>query len=377
MSQPELILNGSELRHGIAGVNVYLRLLVEALLERPQTLRWSVAVPEPHVGHASFVPREHLLIVPGKSVRGYTLASIVWNARVAAYARRHFPYAVFHSVHHFWSPLAPRKTLITVHDCIEDVEPSVKMKSKRARLHRWLSWRMARRSKAVIAVSEWTKQEAVRLHHLEAAKVKVVHNWVRPECQKPVTPERIVAVRARYGLPEHYIAFVGGYRAHKNVDFLIAAWALARRAGPLPSLVLAGKLPDLTDGGFYCDVRRCIAEAGVEGILTPGSISDEDLPAFYAGADLFVSPSRHEGFGYPVVEAIACGAPVIVSDRSAYPELVPEPHRRFDLTSPDVLASRIQAALAEPKRFCSSLDERFTLAHGKAAYEAVVRAALA
>jgi glycosyltransferase involved in cell wall biosynthesis len=373
--QLDLILNGAELHHGVNGINVYLRLLTEALSRPPETLEWRLAIPRPFAHLGNFLPPEKLLIVEGRDVRGYDARSLYWNYRIASHVLRHHPEAVFHSVFHFWAPLLPRKLVITVHDCIEQIEPSVRPKSAKTRFHRWLSRTTTRRATRIIAISEWTKKQVTHFHQIKPSKISVIYNWVRPACLQPVPAEHVASMRQRYNLPERYIAYVGGYRAYKNVEFLISAWHLARQQQVMPPLVLAGHVPDGTNDGFFCDVRGAITKTGAtsQDIITPGLISDEDLPAFYAGGVLFVAPSRQEGFGYPAVEAMACGLPVLVSDASVYPELVPEEHLRFNLSDPGALAARMQAALAEPLRFKRTVDRRFTEAWGKTEYERLIR----
>jgi glycosyltransferase involved in cell wall biosynthesis len=227
----------------------------------------------------------------------------------------------------------------------------------------------------VIVISNWTKQQVISRYQVAPKKIDVLYNWVRPSCQLPVPAGATAEMRLRYNLPTRYIAYLGGYRAYKNVEFLIAAWDRARQKQPTPPLVLAGVIPDHSQNGFMCDVTGAIAKtgAGPQEILLPGMIADEDLPAFYAGAALFVSPSRQEGFGYPAVEAMACGAPVLVSDASVYPEIIPEEHLRFGLADPAVLAVRIRAALDHPEKYTRTVDCRFTEAYGKTEYERIVR----
>ncbi|MFT3783040.1 MAG: glycosyltransferase family 1 protein [Nibricoccus sp.] len=374
MSSVELILNGAELHHGVSGVNVYLRLLVEALRMPPETINWRVAVPRPCVEHASFVPQERLLVVEGRDVRGYDARSLYWNNLIALHVRRHHPQAVFHSVFHFWSIVRPKKFICTIHDCIELLEPSVRSKSLKSRIHRWLCRSMARRADIAIVISEWTKAQAIRYYRLDPRKAVVLYNWVRPECLRSITSEAVSRVRERYGLPERYIAYVGGYRAYKNVEFLIRAWAEANTDRALPPLVLAGAVPRESNNGFFCDVHGAIKAAGLAGhqVVTPGLVSDEDLPAFYRGATLFVSPSRQEGFGYPAVEAAACGTPVLVSDGSVYSEIFPDSRSRFSLTDTQDLSRRLIEASRGILPPVPQIG-RFTAPAGKPNYERIVR----
>jgi glycosyltransferase involved in cell wall biosynthesis len=207
-------------------------------------------------------------------------------------------------------------------------------------------------------------------------KIELLYNWVRLACQAPVSPEKIALVRERYKLPSRYIAYVGGYRAYKNVEFLMTAWHQARQRQPVPALVLAGHIPRDNEAGCYCDVHGAVGRLGAEAqdVLLPGLIADDDLPAFYAGAALFVSPSRLEGFGYPAAEATACGVPVLVSDESVYPELFPDDRLRFSTQDPAALADRMLSVLAAPHLYIRPIDPRFTEANGKIRYEQIIRA---
>ncbi len=366
-----LILNGSCLRHGFTGVGTYLRLLCLALEQHQPALAWKLAVPLPFRDQADFLPAHRILAIPGPtSIHGAARADLLWDTLIAAHALRHYPRAIFHSPFHFWAPLHPRLLVITAHDCIEQRFPSVAQNTRLGRLHRRLCWHKARRARAIIAVSHSTKNDLVALARIPAEKITVIHNWPDPAC-RPQSADALAALRARLGLPERYIAYLGGYRSYKNVAQLIAAWDLARRSDPsTPALVLGGAVPENTHHGFYADIRGAIAQSAHSAeIHLPGSVSEEDLPGFYAGAALFVSPSLYEGFGYPAVEALACGTPVIVSDCSSYQELFPAPSR-FAPDSTSALQDKILHALRNPDSFRHPVDRRFSSENGAKNYAA-------
>jgi glycosyltransferase involved in cell wall biosynthesis len=227
----------------------------------------------------------------------------------------------------------------------------------------------------VIAISSWTKNQVVARYGIAQEKIDVLYNWVRPACLLPISGGEISRVRERYKLPGRYIAYLGGYRAYKNVEFLMKAWALVRHQPLCPPLVLAGQIPRDTEGGYYCDVLGTAKRLGLAGntLILPGIIADEDLPAFYAGASLFLSPSRLEGFGYPAAEAMACGVPILVSDESVYPELIPEKHLRFSIHDTAELADLMLSVLSDPQHYIRPIDPRFTEASGKIRYEEIIR----
>lgn len=370
--QLNLVIYGGELSQGYTGVAVYVRFLLQALARGPQTLRWAVAVPESRKHLVDFLPPHQRVIVPGQDTRGYLLNEIAWQTRIARWVKVHAPQAVFHTPFHFWSPVAPKRMMMTAHDCIEMRVPEVQQPGRFRRLHRRLCWSMIRHAAQVVAVSEWTRQELVKWVKVPADRIAVVYNWTRSDFSAHPSECEIAAMREAYGLPPRYIAYLGGFRAYKNVEVLIEGWLRARQLN-CPPLVLAGQLPPENGGRFYTDVRGAVERARAKGqeIVLPGAIEDRDLPLFYAGASLFVSPSRYEGFGYPAVEASACGTPVLVADRSAYKEIFPE-RFRFPADNPRILAERMHAALRHPQAYIHPVDSRFTEDRGKHDYEALV-----
>jgi len=171
----------------------------------------------------------------------------------------------------------------------------------------------ARRARRVIAVSAHAAEETVRLLGVEREKVDVVYHGVAPRF-RPLPPEKVEAFRARRRLPERFILFLGTLEPRKNLVRLVEAFARLRE--PDLRLVLAGGR-----GWYYEEVFACVERLGLrERVVFPGYVPGEELPLWYNAAAVFAFPSLYEGFGMPVVEAQACGTPVLTSDRSALPE---------------------------------------------------------
>ena len=176
---------------------------------------------------------------------------------------------------------------------------------------------LARRADRIIAVSESTRNDIIRLLDVHPEKVIVSHLGVSKEF-RPRPTEEVDLVRAKYGLPTPYILSVASFSNRKNIQRILAAYASLRKTGKLESkLVLAGSLEHWPD---YRETTEHLVAAG-EAVL-PGFVDDEDLPALYSGARMFVFPSLYEGFGLPPLEAMACGVPVIASKTSSMPEVV-------------------------------------------------------
>jgi glycosyltransferase involved in cell wall biosynthesis len=149
-------------------------------------------------------------------------------------------------------------------------------------------------------------------------RVHVVHEAAAPQFQPVTDSTTLRRVRATYGLAERFILYVGTIEPRKNLPMLIEAFAERRKCGDLPhQLVCAGPY------GWLCDdVERLIERLGLtDAIQITGYVPFGDLPAIYSLAEMFVFPSVYEGFGLPVVEAMACGTPVITADVSALAEV--------------------------------------------------------
>ena len=185
---------------------------------------------------------------------------------------------------------------------------------RKIRLYRMYLRHALRRVDRVIAISEHTKLDLVRLLGFPPDRVHAVLPAPAPGMKPPEDPARPGALRARLGLPEGYLLYTGGFDYRKNVEMLIRAYAAARRGGLELPLVLAGGM-----GSPYGQRIGSLAE-GAPGVLRTGFVPDEDLPALYAGARLVLYPSLYEGFGLPVVDAMACGAPVACSDHPSLDE---------------------------------------------------------
>ncbi len=182
----------------------------------------------------------------------------------------------------------------------------------RARLER-----LAARSRLLLAVSESTRQDLVELLGVPAGRVRVVHHGIHPRFAAP-PPERAGTLLRARGIEGPYFLYVGGLGPVKNVGALLEAFRMAReRARTTHTLVLAGD--PRWAGGLPADVER-LGLAGAVRFL--GFLDDDALPALYAGATALVLPSFWESFGFPALEAMACGAPVLAARVGALPEVL-------------------------------------------------------
>jgi glycosyltransferase involved in cell wall biosynthesis len=216
-------------------------------------------------------------------------------------------------------PNAGPEKIVTVHDLAFLVDPA----SSSARSKAWwnFSWpRALQRAAHIVAVSEQTKRDLVSHLSLPADKISVIYPYVSfPNADVPGDVMR--RARDRFRLPDRYILHVGARHKRKNVRTLVEAFRLLKQDPSFThALVLAG--PRGWDDDAL--LRATNGEDLKGNVVFTGFVADADLPGVYAGADVLVFPSLYEGFGYPPLEAMACGTPVVVSNLSCLPEVAGE-----------------------------------------------------
>jgi glycosyltransferase involved in cell wall biosynthesis len=240
---------------------------------------------------------------------------------------------------------APAPLVTTVHDVAPFLYPETLPPLLRMRYKRQFN-RSVAESRRVICVSQILYSALGVYASVDQTKVRVIHNGVSARFGPQTDAKALLAARTRHSLPERFAFWAGDFRPEKNLIFLIQAWARLRgRLGDLPSLVLAGE-----KRADYYKVLKEVAKQGLEGqVLFPGFIPDDDLPAVYSAATLFVFPSLYEGFGLPPLEAMACGTPCVVSNSSSLPEVTGSAAMLFNPTSLDAFEHCVERVLTDPE----------------------------
>ncbi len=248
---------------------------------------------------------------------------------------------IFHSPDFTLPPLREAKGVVTVHDLSFLRLPQYADPGLCAYLTKTVP-RSVERAVRVLADSQNTKNDLIDLLEVPPDKISVVPGGVEPRFRPVRDTVRLAEVRSRYNLPQWFILSVGTIEPRKNFARLIAAYGQLRRQTGLPhALVVAGR-----NGWLYQDIYDQVAKEGLnEHVRFIGFVADDDLPALYTLADLFAFPSLYEGFGLPPLEAMACGTPVVTSNRSSLPEAVGSAALQVEPEDNDALADAMARVL--------------------------------
>lgn len=224
----------------------------------------------------------------------------------------------------YWgAPLqSPIPLVVTVHDLTTMLVPEYR-RSWRARLYNGLVAASARGASHIITDSIASKDDIVEHLGVDAEMVTPIYLAAAPGFTDGDNSLVDMAVLRKYDLPPFYILYLGGYELHKNVMTLLLAWSYVGQAlGDDYPLVLAGKKPEET-GDVYPDYDSYIKAIRIEEYVKwIGFVDEEDKPVLYRNAETFVFPSKYEGFGLPVLEALSSGVPVVTTDAGPLPEVV-------------------------------------------------------
>ncbi|HEY6660002.1 MAG TPA: glycosyltransferase family 1 protein [Pyrinomonadaceae bacterium] len=257
---------------------------------------------------------------------------------LSAELRKH-PVDVLH-VQFTAPPFCPCPVVVSIHDLSFEHLPQTFNRRSRTQL-RLTVRHSARRATRILSLSEHTRRDIIETYGIEEERIKAIP-LAAPKHFAPVEDNReLQRVRHNYGIDGDYILSVGSIQPRKNLARLIKAYASLRgdySADKLPKLVLAGKCAWL-----YDETLRALEESGVKkAVVLTGYVPEADLPALYTGALCFVYPSYFEGFGLPPLEAMKCGAPVIVGNRTSLPEVVGDAALAVDPFDIDAIATAIK-----------------------------------
>lgn len=246
----------------------------------------------------------------------------------------HFPYGILPRV-------CPCPTIITMYDLSWELSPESYPEEIVAALRRFTRASSAR-ADHILCISEATRQDLTRLYRVPVNRTSCVHLGVEDRFHP--AENATTRVRELFGLSNPYVLFVGTIQPRKNLPRLIRSFTEIKRSEGLPhELAIAG-----TSGWKTEETFEAIAASGIAGsIRILGHVKDEDLPLLYSGADCVAFPSLEEGFGLPVLEAMACGTPVVTSNVRALVEVAGEAAVSVPATEPVQLAEALKQVLLD------------------------------
>ena len=332
MSPPLIGIDARKLKD--FGIGSYIRNLLEALGSRPESRGYRFRVYLRQADRELLPPLPEHFEIGHDDSPGYSMAEMT------RFAWRLFRdrLDLFHATHYVLPPLVRIRAVVTIHDIIHLLYPQF-LPSPAAHFYaRYMIRRALKRADRIITVSYNTKRDLVDYFGIPAALTEVIYNGVSSRFRPDVPESERRRVAEKYALPHPYLLFLGGEKPHKNVQNVVRAFAEARRRHPLRhGLVLAGPMPK-----NEARLQALISALELSrAILRPGVIDEEDLAGLFAGAEAFLYPTLYEGFGLPVVEAMACGTPVLTSATSALQEIAGGYAYLVDPMDVDAIASGI------------------------------------
>ena len=324
------------------GIGSYIRHLLEAVSLRPEAEHYRFRVYTRKADREAIPPLPANFEVVEEESPGYSLAELT------RFAFRLFRdrLDLFHATHYVLPPLRGR-AVVTIHDIIHLLYPQF-LPNRAALIYaRVMIRRALGRADRIITVSYNSKRDLVDYFGISPSRVEVIYNGVSPRFRPDLPEEERRRVAEKYGISRPYLLFLGGEKPHKNAQNVVRAFAEARRSRPeLPhSLVLGGPIPA---NAARIDALIAALDVG-RAIIRPGRIAEEDLPGLFAGADVLLYPTLYEGFGLPVVEAMACGTPVLTSSTSALQEIAGGYAYLVDPLDVDAIARGIVLLTTDPK----------------------------
>ncbi|RLT37427.1 MAG: glycosyltransferase family 1 protein [Chloroflexi bacterium] len=338
-------LNGHFLAHPATGSGQYVSHLIGATerLGGEVSLRPFLADHTTRPQPASFRTQPMLAPFPAAIATRRLpndLRKVIWEQLIFPLAARRSGADCIH-VPYFGSPVMTRgiPTVVTIHDLIPLVMPAYVTTPLVALYNRLVS-AGARTATLVLADSEASRRDIIRLLGIAPDRVRKVYLGVDPHLGIPVPFNVRQAVRSKYGLPERFLLYLGGFDVRKNLTGLVDAIASMDRSTAV-NLVIAGRVPQPgRRPTLFPDIRRRVNEAGMQATIHfPGFIDEEDKSALMQLATAFVFPSTYEGFGLDPLEALQAGTPVVCANRTSLPELMGDAAIMFDPDTPGELAT--------------------------------------
>jgi glycosyltransferase involved in cell wall biosynthesis len=357
------------------GIGRYMKCLVDAVLARRTTHQYLLIVPP---------ATEELIDVRAVGLERVTSSAKYYSLReqveIPGILRR-YKVDLLHSPHFLLPLIQPCPSVVTIHDVLY-LARKEDLPSRLGRLYyHGMMAAAVRLAERVITDSEFSKRDIVRHLGADPAKIEVIYPGVGQDF-RPLTDSTAQVVRHKFAIERDYVLYAGIYKLRKNHAGLLRAFRRFLALGGDADLVIAGPLKE-----GELPLLRLAGELGISAHLKlTGFVPDDELRALYSGARVYACPSLYEGFGFTVLEAMACGAPVVCSTETSLPEVAGDAAVYADARDPDAFgealfrvftdgalrATMVVRGSENLKRFCWDRAAAQTLA----VYQHTQRAAL-
>ena len=315
---------------GYGGVNLVFEELAAGLADEPAVDVYRFRFPDELASNLVFGDALYALPKLGGLLRRV-------DERLLARRVRRVDPDVYHPSVYRVPESADATVVITIHDMIPELFPEVQGSDRMVTEKR----RALSRADHVVAVSENTKSDLVEVAGVDPERVSVVYPAPNPRFRNPPPTDRTVLD----GLPDRFLLYVGRRDVYKNFTTLLEAYAEWGARDDV-ALVCAGGSASLSD-----EEEQVVAGADIESrVFLLGDVTTDQLHVLYDAALAFAYPSKYEGFGIPPLEAMACGTPVVASDRASVPEVVGDAAVLVDPDDPDAVREGLTASLDEDRR---------------------------
>ena len=318
------------------GIGRYMKCLIEAILAQ-----------EPHGDYLLILPPGGEDMIEAGSSRAeiitpklkyYSIREQIQLPRIL----REYKVDLLHAPHFMLPLVRPCPSVVTIHDVIGLVWKE-DLQSRIGRVYyRWMISAAVRLADRIITDSKFSKDDIVRCLGVDREKVKVIYPGISPDFQRVTDHIQLENIRTKYRIENEYIVYAGIYKPRKNHAALLRAFQRFLSSDGHANLVLVGPLKEGEQ-----ELRRLADELGIsKKVIFAGFVNDSELRALYSAAKVYACPSLYEGFGFTVLEAMACGIPVVSAGETSLPEVAGD--------------GALYANPGNPEEFAQALHDVFT-----------------
>ena len=319
------------------GIGRYMKCLVEAILTQEPQGEYLLILPPGEEGLVQTGSSNAKIITP--KLKYYSIREQIQLPRIL----REYKIDLLHAPHFMLPLVRPCASVVTIHDVIgwiwkEDIE------SRIGRVYyRGMMSAAVRLADRIITDSKFSHDDIVRCLGVEPEKIKVVYPGISPDFEPVSDKAQLESVRSKYRIEDDFIVYTGIYKPRKNHGALLRAFREFLLNESHANLVIVGPLEKGEE-----ELRRLADELGIsKKVIFAGFVNDSELRALYSAARVYACPSLYEGFGFTVLESMACGTPVVCSGETSLPEIAGDAALYADPRKPDEFAQALHKAFAD------------------------------